>query len=103
LGKDIDAIFKDFSIEPLAAASLAQVHSAKISDGTEVAVKVQRPDIRSIIENDIHILFFLAALVEKYIKEIIYIQPVKLVKEFSEWTMRELDFGIEAANAERFR
>ncbi|MBU1045371.1 MAG: AarF/ABC1/UbiB kinase family protein [Candidatus Omnitrophica bacterium] len=102
-GKDISQVYKTFSEKPFAAASLAQVHNAELPDGTEVAVKVQRPDIRGIIENDIHILFFFAALVEKYIKEIIYLQPVQLVKEFSEWTMRELDFSVEAANAERFR
>lgn len=102
-GQDIDHVYKKFAKEPFAAASLAQVHQAKLADGTQVAVKVQRPDIRNIIENDIHILFFLAALVEKYIKEIRYIQPIQLVKEFSEWTMRELDFSIEAANAEHFR
>jgi ubiquinone biosynthesis protein len=102
-GQDIENLYEKFTKEPFAAASLAQVHEAKLADGTEVAVKVQRPDVRKIIENDIHILFFLAALVEKHIKEIIYLQPVQLVKEFSEWTMRELDFSIEAANAERFR
>ncbi|MBU1086011.1 MAG: hypothetical protein KKD05_00655 [Candidatus Omnitrophica bacterium] len=101
--KDIGQVYKTFSEKPFAAASLAQVHAAKLADGTDVAVKVQRPDIRGIIENDIHILFFLAALVEKYVKEIMYIQPVQLVRDFSEWTMRELDFSIEAANGERFR
>jgi ubiquinone biosynthesis protein len=101
--KEIDQIYKTFEKKPFAAASLAQVHKARLMDGTEVAVKVQRPHIRSIIENDIHILFFLAGLLEKHIKEIVYLQPVQLVKEFSEWTIRELDFTIEAANAERFR
>ncbi|MFH1062684.1 MAG: AarF/ABC1/UbiB kinase family protein [Candidatus Omnitrophota bacterium] len=101
--QDIAKVYKKFTKEPFAAASLAQVHQAQLADGTKVAVKVQRPEIRNIIQNDIHILFFLASLIEKHIKEITYIQPVQLVKEFSEWTMRELDFSIEASNAERFR
>lgn len=102
-GKEIKDIFKKFEEKPFAAASLSQVHRARLKDNTEVAVKVQRPHIRSLIEKDIHILFFLAGLAEKYFREISYIQPVKIVKEFSEWTMRELDFTVEASNAERFR
>ncbi|MBI4845823.1 MAG: AarF/ABC1/UbiB kinase family protein [Candidatus Omnitrophica bacterium] len=101
-GKDIREIFKKFDQKPLAAASLSQVHKALLKDNTEVAVKVQRPNIREVIEKDIHILFFLASLAEKYVKEIVCLQPVQLIKEFSEWTMRELDFTIEASNAEHF-
>ncbi|MBU4478701.1 MAG: AarF/ABC1/UbiB kinase family protein [Candidatus Omnitrophica bacterium] len=102
-GREIEAIFKSFEEKPFAAASLAQVHKARLKDNTEVAVKVQRPYVRETIQEDIHILFFLASLAEKYVREINYIQPVQIVKEFSEWTMRELDFSVEASNAERFR
>ena len=101
--KDVKELFDYFERVPFAAASLSQVHKAKLKTGEAVAIKIQRPHIREVVENDIHILFFLAGLLEKYIKEIVYVQPVQLVKEFSEWTMRELDFTVEAANAERFR
>jgi len=102
LNCDIKDVFKEFDVKPFAAASLSQVHKARLRDNTEVAVKVQRPNLRPIIENDIHILFFLASLAEKNIKEISHLRPVEFIKEFSEWTMRELDFTIEASNAERF-
>jgi Predicted unusual protein kinase len=103
LGRPVKDVFKEFDPKPFAAASLSQVHRARLRDNTEVAVKVQRPHLRPIIENDIHILFFLASLAEKHIREIRHLRPVQFIKEFSEWTMRELDFSIEAGNAERFR
>jgi len=113
LKKPLEKIFKDFNEKPVAAASLAQVHRARLSaqggsasggkDGTEVAVKVQRPGIRDIIIRDIHLIFYLAGLIEKYIPESKNFRPVKVVKEFADWTMRELDFTIEATNADRFR
>ncbi|MCM8813251.1 MAG: AarF/ABC1/UbiB kinase family protein [Candidatus Omnitrophica bacterium] len=102
LGKEVTEIFSEFSEEPFAAASLSQVHRARLPDGTAVAVKIQRPEIRRVIEKDIHILFFLASLAERHVRDIAPLQPVKIVKQFSEWTMRELDFTVEASNAERF-
>lgn len=98
-----EQLFRSFEKKPVAAASLAQVHRAYLQDGTEVAVKVQRPDIRNTIEQDIHILLFLANLVERYLPELRPYQPLRVIKEFAEWTMRELDFKAEGNNAERFR
>lgn len=98
-----ERLFRSFEKRPVAAASLAQVHRAYLQDGTEVAVKVQRPDIRNIIEQDIHILLFLAGLAERYVPELRPYQPLRVVKEFAEWTLRELDFKAEGNNAERFR
>jgi len=95
--------FKSFAKKPVAAASLAQVHRAHLKDGTEVAVKIQRPNIRSIIEQDIHILFSLGHLAERFIPELRPYQPLRIIKEFADWTLRELDFKIEGNNAERFR
>jgi len=95
-------VFKSFDEKPVAAASLAQVHRAVLKDGTEVAVKIQRPGIRKIIEQDIHLFYYLAGLAERLIPELRIYQPVRVVKEFADWTLRELDFAIEGHNAERF-
>ena len=102
LGKPLEKLFKHFDKEPLAAASLAQVHKAVLFDGTKAAVKVQRPGIRYIIEKDIHILAFFARLVEERIPEWRIFRPTLLVKEFAETIGRELDFTIEAIHAKRF-
>ncbi len=96
-------VFRSFEDKPVAAASLAQVHRAWLKDGTEVAVKVQRPGIRKTIEQDVHILYYLAGLAERFIPELRIYQPTRIVKEFADWTMRELDFSVEGHNAERFR
>lgn len=103
LGGYPEDVFASFENVPVAAASLAQVHRAYLKDGAEVAVKVQRPGIRKIIEQDIHILSFLAGLVERFIPELRIYQPLRIVREFADWTLRELDFKAEGHNAERFR
>lgn len=103
LGQNPEYAFKSIEKKPIAAASLAQVHRAYLKNGTEVAVKVQRPNIRTIIEQDIHILFYLAHLTERFVPELRPYQPLRVVKEFADWTMRELDFKQEGNNAERFR
>lgn len=96
-------LFKSFEEKSIAAASLAQVHMARLKDGTAVAVKIQRPNIRKIIQQDIHILFSLAHLVERFIPESRPYQPLRIVKEFADWTLRELDFEVEGNNADRMR
>lgn len=98
-----EKFFKSFEKKPVAAASLAQVHRAHLKDGTEVAVKIQRPNIKTIIEQDIHILFSLAHLAERFVPEFRPYQPLRVIKEFADWTMRELNFKVEGNNAERFR
>ncbi|MFZ5862496.1 MAG: ABC1 kinase family protein [Nitrospirota bacterium] len=103
LGGYPEDVFASFEPVPVAAASLAQVHRAFLNDGAEVAVKVQRPGIRKIVEQDIHILSFLAGLAERFIPEFRIYQPLRIVREFSDWTLRELDFRAEGHNAERFR
>lgn len=102
-GKPVEQVFKNFDPKPFAAASLAQVHRATLRNGTRVAVKVQRPSVRVTVENDIHILLFLAALAERYVPALRKIRPVRVVKEFAEWTLRELDFTIEGGHIDRFR
>lgn len=103
LGKPLKKIFKSFNKKPLAAASLAQVHKATLKDGGKVAVKVQRPGVEELIKKDIHILFYLASLLEKYVPASRPYNPLKLVREFSVWTMRELDFRVEGGNVDHFK
>lgn len=103
LGSPLESNFSDFDEQPVAAASLAQVHHARLKDGTEVAVKVQRPDIRTTIEQDIHLLLYLARLAHRFMPEVRPYDPVRVVLEFADWTRRELNFVTEGHNAERFR
>jgi ubiquinone biosynthesis protein len=102
LGRPIKEIFRSFARKPLAAASLAQVHKAVLKDGTPVAVKVRRPGIDHVVRNDIHILAYLAYLLEQHVPASRRFRPMRIVKEFADWTVRELDFEFEGANIERF-
>ena len=102
LGGPVHKFFKHFSQKPLSAASIAQVHMAVLKSGEIVAVKVQRPNIQDIIDKDVHILTYLAKLVERYVEDSHKYNPQEVVDEFSKWIKRELDFFIEARNAEKF-
>lgn len=96
-------IFTDFEDDPVAAASIAQVHNATLKTGEKVVVKVQRPNIREVIETDIAILNAIARLMLKYIPESKYFDPQGIVNEFSRTVKKELDFVAEAKNAQRFK
>jgi ubiquinone biosynthesis protein len=102
LGKKIHDLFKTFEDEPIAAASIAQVHRATLKDGQVVAIKVQRPNILNTIQADLHILANLARLIEKYAEELSVLDPQGIVHEFSKTLIDELDFTNEAQNMERF-
>ena len=102
LGGPLERFFCRFDEEPLAAASIAQVHGAALPDGREVIVKVQRPDIRMSIESDIAILQALAALVERLFPETRVHAPQAIVEEFRRSILKELDFRAEARAMERF-
>ena len=103
LGKPVEQLFSSFDDVPLAAASIAQVHRALIKDGKQVAVKIQRPNIRSVIESDLNILFEIAGLMERHIPESELYNPVGIVQEFAKTIRREVDFIREARNIDRFR
>ena len=103
LKKPISKIFKTFEKKPIAAASLAQVHKAVLKNGKIVALKVQRPNIKEIIEKDLRIISFLAGLLEKYVPESRNFRPSAAAEEFANYTLKELDFNIEGKNADRFR
>jgi ubiquinone biosynthesis protein len=97
----LEKIFQSFEETPLASASIGQVYKAKLLDGEVVAVKVQRPGIRKIIEVDLEIMLHLATLAERHIAELAFHQPVKIVEEFAKTLERELDYTIEATSMER--
>ena len=99
----INEIFSQFSQKPQAAASLAQVHAAKLKNGTKVVVKVQRPGIEKTIKKDIRILHELAKLADKYVEEVRVYNPIGLIDEFKKSILKEIDFTREANNIRRFR
>jgi ubiquinone biosynthesis protein len=99
LGQSFGKLFSEFDEAPVAAASVSQVHRARLKTGEEVAVKVQRPGVREEMETDILIMHFMASLIERFIPSTRKNRPKMLVKEFSRWTDRELDFGKEGKNA----
>jgi len=101
LGKPVEELFATFVDPPLAAASIAQVHAAELADGSQVVVKVQRPGIESLVETDVHILLRLAALAQRSIPEARQLDLVGLIHQFARTIRQEMDFSLEAANAER--
>lgn len=102
MGRTVGEAFREFDENPIAGASIAQVHKAVTRDGVTVAVKVQRPDIRPVIEQDLSILVDLAKFVEQHVPDLASLNPGAVVKEFAETLLQELDFTHEAGNAERF-
>ncbi len=98
LKRKIEDAFSFFDATPLAAASIGQVHVARLLSGENVVVKVQRPEIRRLIDNDVSLLAFLAGMLEKYIPESRVIGPTVIVDEFFKTLSYELDFVVEANN-----
>jgi ubiquinone biosynthesis protein len=101
-GYPINELFADFEQAPLAAASIAQVHRARLPDGKKVAVKIRRPDIEQVIATDLDILMSLAFLAEHHVPALHMYNPVALVKEFRRSIQRELNFTREGHTLERF-
>ncbi len=99
LQKPLSKVFSSFDKIPLASASIAQVHRAVLKSGKKVVVKVQRPNIKEVLDTDLDILFHLANSLEKHFTSIKNYNPVEVVKEFALWTRKELNFEIEARNA----
>jgi len=101
--RPVSEVFAHFEREPLAAASIAQVHAARLVDGTEVVVKILRPDVRALIERDIEVLYQLARLAERYWPDARRLRPVEVVEEFQKTLMHEVDLLREAANAAQLK
>lgn len=103
LGENLESIFMYFNEEPLAAASIGQVHLAKLKDGQYVVVKVQRPGIEKKIEQDMNILKDLAWFIDNHTKYGKLYDFSEMVKEFEKTLKNELDYRIEGENTEKIK
>jgi ubiquinone biosynthesis protein len=101
-GKPVDALFAHFEEAPMASASIAQVHRARLHSGEEVVVKVQHQGITDKIMPDLDILAGLAELAEKHSAQARAYQPIAVVRHFRRTLLRELDFTFERRNLEEF-
>ncbi len=101
LGEPPENIFAELDLHPLAAASLAQVHRAKLADGSAVVLKIRRPGIRPTIEADLRLLARLAEIIEAETPDLRRYRPQEVVRQFTLSLRRELDFAAEGRNAER--
>ena len=102
LGRPLEEIFEEFTPKSMAAASVAQVHLAKLFSGEEIAVKVIRPNIDKEIRKDIRLMYSMAKRAEKISEIARVIGAINLVKEFERVIFKELDMFIEAGNIEKF-
>jgi len=103
LGKPLGTLFEKFDRQPIASASVAQVHIASLKDGTEVAVKVLRPGVEDAIAQDVLLLQTAAGLMERFWAEGRRLKPREVVAEFARHLEEELDLVREAANASLLR
>ena len=102
-GEHVDEVFKRFDAEPFAAASIAQVHTAQLQDGTEVIVKLLRPGVREQIERDLDVLRMIAGLANRYWEHGERLKPLELVAEYERTVIDELDLMREAANTAQLK
>jgi ubiquinone biosynthesis protein len=102
LGNSIERLFVEFDPIPVAAASIGQVHRARLPNGRQVAVKVQRPDAARHIEADLVLLYQAAKLVKERVRALDFIDARALVDEFARQIRQELDYRLEGRNAQTF-
>lgn len=102
LGAELEDIFSEFDEVPVGAASMAQGHRARLKDGTEVFVKLQRPGIERIVKVDLEILSHLATVVSRHSKELAHLRLERIISSFSRSLLEELDFAHERSNQEKF-
>ena len=103
LGRPVDEVFSEFTREPLASASIAQVHAARLKDGRSVVVKVVRPGIERVIRRDVSLLHLVADLAQRYWREARRLRPREIVVEYEKTILDELDLLREAASASQLR
>ncbi|OUU80293.1 MAG: ubiquinone biosynthesis regulatory protein kinase UbiB [Gammaproteobacteria bacterium TMED78] len=99
----VEEVFEEFIREPLAAASVAQVHLAKMKTGQEVVVKILRPGVKGDIKKDIDLLYLIASIVDKHWKDGRRLRLNEVVDEFDKTLNKELDLMLEASNANQLR
>ncbi|MFV2004197.1 MAG: ubiquinone biosynthesis regulatory protein kinase UbiB [Gammaproteobacteria bacterium] len=102
-GETVEELFESFDEQPLASASIAQVHPAVLKTGEDVVVKVLRPDVLPVIKRDISLLYIIAELSAKYSSQLRRLRPVEVVAEYEKTIIDELDLLREAANASQLR
>ena len=102
LGSPVESLFAEFEETPLAAASIAQVHGARLHSGERVVVKIRRSGIEGRVNTDLEIVQVLAELLEKHSPALRPYQPVAIVRQFRRTLLRELDFTYEKRNLEEF-
>jgi len=102
-GKTVEDLFETFDEQPLASASIAQVHAAVLKTGDDVIVKVLRPDVLPVIKRDISLLYIIAELAARYSSQLRRLRPVEVVAEYEKTIIDELDLLREAANASQLR
>ncbi len=102
-GGPIEEHFAEFDPTPIASASVAQVHAARLHDGNEVVVKVLRPNIKPVIERDLKLLYTLANLAQRYWEEGPRLRPLEVVEQYDKTIHDELDMRRESANASQLR
>ena len=102
-GRPVTEVFEQFDETPLAAASIAQVHVAKLRTGEDVVVKVIRPGVREKIERDLEVMHVFARLARDYAREGHRLRPVEVVREYEKTILDELDLMREAANAAQLK
>jgi len=102
-GVKVDEYFDEFNSQPLASASIAQVHTAKLKNGKEVVIKVLRPNIMPVIKRDIALLYIIARLAERYSKDARRLRAIEIIEEYEKTILDELDLMREAANASQLR
>ncbi len=103
LGGPVEQFYAEIDPIPLAAASIAQVHRARLNTGEDVVVKVRRPGIVAVVESDISALLALAGLAERHVSGSEIYNPVGIVREFARTIRREMDFSREGHTIEKFR
>lgn len=102
-GRRLEEVFASFEESALAAASIAQVHAATLRSGTQVVIKVLRPDMGQIIRRDLEVLYALATLAQRYWSEGRRLRPVEVVREYEKTILDELDLMREAANTAQLK
>ncbi len=102
-GQPLTEVFKRFDVEPFAAASIAQVHTAALDDDTEVIVKLLRPGVDAEIERDLEVLRWLAELADRYWSLADRLRPLEVVAEYEKTIIDELDLMREAANTAQLK